>query len=155
MKKIFKLLFFLNLAFFVAYLLYLNEQVKSVFSSSIDEDENTVYLEYPLETYPKELINMLLLVEDQSFYQHFGVDFIEIGRVLSTHLVDDKPLRGASTITQQLIKNTLLSSKQTLRRKVDEALMAMLMELYYDKNFILERYMNLSLIHISEPTRPY
>jgi penicillin-binding protein 1B len=142
MKKIFKLLFFLNLAFFAAYLLYLNEQVKSVFSSSIDEDENTVYLEYPLETYPKELINMLLLVEDQSFYQHFGVDFIEIGRVLSTHLVDDKPLRGASTITQQLIKNTLLSSKQTLRRKVDEALMAMLMELYYDKNFILERYMN-------------
>ena len=92
-----------------AYLLYLNEQVKSVFSSSIDEDENTVYLEYPLETYPKELINMLLLVEDQSFYQHFGVDFIEIGRVLSTHLVDDKPLRGASTITQQLIKNTLSS----------------------------------------------
>jgi penicillin-binding protein 1B len=85
---------------------------------------------------------MLLLVEDQSFYQHFGVDFIEIGRVLSTHLVDDKPLRGASTITQQLIKNTLLSPEQTLRRKVDEALMALLMELYYDKNFILERYMN-------------
>jgi penicillin-binding protein 1B len=142
MKKIFKLFFFLNLVFFAVYLLYLNEQVKSVFSSSIVEDENATYLKQPLETYPKELINMLLLVEDQSFYQHFGVDFIEIGRVLSTHLVDDKPLRGASTITQQLIKNTLLSPEQTLRRKVDEALMALLMELYYDKNFILERYMN-------------
>ena len=58
------------------------------------------------------------------------------------YLFKDKAIRGASTITQQLIKNTLLSRDKTLSRKIDEALMAMLMELNYDKNYILERYMN-------------
>jgi penicillin-binding protein 1B len=70
------------------------------------------------------------------------VDFKEIGRILSAYLFDDEPIRGASTITQQLIKNTLLSREQTLGRKIDEGLMALLMELSYDKSFILERYMN-------------
>jgi penicillin-binding protein 1B len=56
--------------------------------------------------------------------------------------LEDRPIRGASTITQQLIKNTLLSRDKTLSRKIDEVLMAMLMELNYDKNYILERYMN-------------
>jgi penicillin-binding protein 1B len=85
---------------------------------------------------------MLLLVEDQSFFNHNGVDFKEILRVLYGYLFEEKELRGASTITQQLIKNTLLSRDKTLSRKTDEALMAILMEISYDKNFILERYMN-------------
>jgi len=85
---------------------------------------------------------MLLLVEDQSFFNHKGVDFKEILRVLYGYLFEEKELRGASTITQQLIKNTLLSRDKTLARKTDEALMAILMEMSYDKNFILERYMN-------------
>jgi len=88
------------------------------------------------------MVNMLLLIEDQSFFQHWGVDFKEIVRVFYGYLFEDKDIRGASTITQQLIKNTLLSSDKTLSRKIDEALMAMLMELNYDKNYILERYMN-------------
>ena len=85
---------------------------------------------------------MLLLVEDQSFFDHRGVDFKEIFRVLYGYLFEEKELRGASTITQQLIKNTLLSRDKTLARKTDEALMAILMEMSYDKNYILERYMN-------------
>ena len=88
------------------------------------------------------MVNMLLLIEDQSFFQHWGVDFKEIVRVFYGYLFEDKAIRGASTITQQLIKNNLLSRDKTLSRKIDEALMAMLMELNYDKNFILERYMN-------------
>jgi penicillin-binding protein 1B len=85
---------------------------------------------------------MLLLVEDQSFYEHWGVDFKEIIRVIYGYIIEKKPIRGASTITQQLVKNTLLTREKTFTRKIKEALMAILLEQAYDKNFILERYMN-------------
>jgi len=127
---------------FFGYLVYLNHLVKGTFSSEIQESEKIAQIDYSLERYPKEMVNMLLLIEDQSFFQHWGVDFKEIVRVFYGYLFEDKDIRGASTITQQLIKNTLLSRDKTLSRKINEALMAMLMELNYDKNYILERYMN-------------
>ena len=127
---------------FISYIFYLNSLVKTTFSLEVGSKDNVKQVQYSLNEYPKDLINMLLLVEDQSFYNHKGVDFKEIIRVLYGYLFEEKELRGASTITQQLIKNTLLSSDKTLARKIDEALMAILMEMTYDKNFILERYMN-------------
>jgi penicillin-binding protein 1B len=142
MKKWLKRFFLLGLILFFGYLVYLNHLVKGTFSSEIQESEKITRIEYSIETYPTEIVNMLLLVEDQSFFQHWGVDFKEIVRVFYGYLFENKALRGASTITQQLIKNTLLSSDKTFSRKIDEALMAMLMELNYDKNYILERYMN-------------
>ena len=142
MKKLLKRIIFLGLILFFGYLIYLNHLVKGAFSSEIQESEKNTRIEYSIETYPTEMVNMLLLVEDQSFFQHWGVDFKEIVRVFYGYLFEDKDIRGASTISQQLIKNTLLSSDKTLSRKIDEALMAMLMELNYDKNYILERYMN-------------
>ena len=142
MKKWLKRLILLGLILFFGYLIYLNHLVKGTFSSEIQESEKITRIEYSIETYPTEIVNMLLLVEDQSFFQHWGVDFKEIVRVFYGYLFEDKDIRGASTITQQLIKNTLLSRDKTLSRKIDEALMAMLMELNYDKNYILERYMN-------------
>ena len=142
MKKSLKRIILLGLILFFGYLVYLNHLIKDVFSSEIQESKKNTQFENSLEVYPAEKINMLLLVEDQSFFQHWGVDFKEIVRVFYGYLFEDKPIRGASTITQQLIKNTLLSSDKTLSRKIDEALMAMLMELNYDKNYILERYMN-------------
>jgi len=142
MKKLLKRIILLGLVLFFGYLVYLNHLVKSSFSSEIQENEKITRIEYSIKTYPTEMVNMLLLVEDQSFFQHWGVDFKEIVRVFYGYLFEDKDIRGASTITQQLIKNTLLSSDKTLSRKIDEALMAMLMELNYDKNYILERYMN-------------
>jgi len=142
MKKSLKRILLLGLVLFFGYLLYLNHLVKNTFSAEIQESEKITRIEISLEAYPNEMLNMLLLVEDQSFFQHWGVDFKEILRVFYGYLFEDKDLRGASTITQQLIKNTLLSSEKTLSRKIDEALMAMLMELNYDKNFILERYIN-------------
>ena len=141
-KKTLKRIILLGLILFFGYLVYLNHLVKGTFSSEIQESEKNARIEYSIETYPTEMVNMLLLVEDQSFFQHWGVDFKEIVRVFYGYLFEDKDIRGASTITQQLIKNTLLSSDKTLSRKIDEALMAMLMELNYDKNYILERYMN-------------
>ena len=142
MKKWLKRLILLGLILFFGYLVYLNHLVKGTFSSEIQESKKITLIENSLEKYPTEMVNMLLLVEDQSFFQHWGVDFKEIVRVFYGYLFEDKDIRGASTITQQLIKNTLLSSDKTLSRKIDEALMAMLMELNYDKNYILERYMN-------------
>ena len=127
---------------FFSYLVYLNYLIKSTFSLEIQESEKITQIEYSIERFPKEIVNMLLLVEDQSFFQHWGVDFKEIVRVFYGYLFEDKDIRGASTITQQLIKNSLLSRDKTLTRKINETLMAMLMELNYDKNYILERYMN-------------
>ena len=142
MKKLLQRLILLGLALFFGYLVYLNYLIKSTFSSEVQKSDQITQIDYSIKRYPKEMINMLLLVEDQSFFQHWGIDFKEIVRVFYGYLLEDKAIRGASTITQQLIKNTLLSRDKTLSRKIDEALMAMLMELNYDKNFILERYMN-------------
>ena len=142
MKKSLKRIVLLCFVLFIGYLVYLSHLVKSTFSSEIQESEKIVQIDYSLEKYPTEMVNMLLLIEDQSFFQHWGIDFKEIVRVFYGYLFDDKDIRGASTITQQLIKNTLLSRDKNLSRKINEALMAMLMELNYDKNYILERYMN-------------
>jgi len=142
MKKSLKRIILLGLILFFGYLVYLNHLVKGEFSSEIQENEKITRIEYSIMTYPTEMVNMLLLVEDQSFFQHWGVDFKEIVRVFYGYLFEDKDIRGASTITQQLIKNTLLSRNKTLSRKINETLMAMMMELNYDKNYILERYMN-------------
>jgi penicillin-binding protein 1B len=142
MKKSLKRIILLGLILFFGYLVYLNHLVKGAFSSEIQESEKIAQIDYSLERYPKEMVSMLLLIEDQSFFQHRGVDFKEIVRVFYGYLFEDKDIRGASTITQQLIKNTLLSRDKNISRKINEALMAMLMELNYDKNYILERYMN-------------
>tara|TARA_B110000008_G_scaffold194808_1_gene193373 strand:- start:869 stop:1534 length:666 start_codon:yes stop_codon:yes gene_type:complete len=127
---------------FAAYLFYLNNIVKSQFSSEIKVSKNITQINYSFDDYPKELINMLLLVEDQSYFHHHGIDFKEIARVIYGYLFDGKALRGASTITQQLVKNSLLSREKTFSRKSTEALMSLLLEMTYDKEFILVRYMN-------------
>ena len=124
------------------YIFNLNSLVKDEFSNALAPSKNVNQIEYSIDDYPIDLINMLLLVEDQSFFNHHGVDFKEIARVLYGYLFEDKALRGASTISQQLIKNSLLTREKTISRKLEEAIMAILLELSYEKNLILERYMN-------------
>ncbi|MDC9727084.1 MAG: transglycosylase domain-containing protein [Candidatus Thioglobus sp.] len=124
---------------FVAFILYVNEldnQVKKEFS----KPQNPNFLSF--EQQSKVVINMLLLTEDQSFFNHFGVDFKEIARVVRDYVFYDKPLRGASTLTQQLIKNELLTRERTLDRKLKEIVMALLLEAAFDKEFILNYYLN-------------
>ena len=141
-KRFFKIAVILLLSTLTVYIFKLNSEVKAEFSNPPSLPNNVNQIEYSIDEYPKDLINMLLLVEDQSFYNHHGVDFKEIARVLYGYLFEDKVLRGASTISQQLIKNSLLSREKTLSRKLEEALMAILLEASYDKDLILERYMN-------------
>jgi penicillin-binding protein 1B len=140
-KKVRRLILFLILlviVVFSAYLNHLHGVVKDEFSKPLDETNSTLLL----MQHPKALINMLLMIEDHSFFQHKGVDFREIVRVVRDYYWNDKPMRGASTITQQLIKNSLLTHEKTLTRKFNEALMALLLEASFDKEMILNRYMN-------------
>jgi len=133
-----KRLILLSILLFALYLNYLNNLVRDEFSKPLTSIHSTL----SLEQHPKALLNMLLLVEDQSFFEHPGVDFKEIARVLRDYWLYDKPIRGASTLTQQLVKNTLLTREQTISRKFNEALMAMLLESSFDKDFILNYYLN-------------
>ncbi len=128
----------LSIVIFAIYVNHLHNTIKDEFSKPFAETNTKLHL----HQHPSALINMLLLVEDQSFFEHSGVDFKEIIKVLRNYLFFDKPIRGASTLTQQLIKNTLLGREKTITRKINEALMALLLEYSFDKEFILSRYMN-------------
>lgn len=90
---------------------------------------------------PKHLIDALIATEDRNFYRHYGVSIRGTARALLSNITGGER-QGGSTITQQLIKNFYLNSDRTLRRKANEALMALLLELHYDKNEILLAYLN-------------
>jgi penicillin-binding protein 1B len=94
-----------------------------------------------LDEAPPALINALVAVEDHKFYTHHGIDPRGIARALKA-TVSGGAIQGGSTLTQQLVKNFFLSPERTLRRKFTEILMALLLELHYDKQEILEAYLN-------------
>lgn len=94
-----------------------------------------------LEQTPQHLIDALIAIEDQRYYSHRGVDPKAIARAITT-LVSDERLQGGSTLTQQLVKNFFLTPERTLKRKFTEMLMALLLERRYEKDEILETYLN-------------
>lgn len=103
-------------------------------------ERDTIYLKsYDI---PDKIKNITIGIEDKRFREHGGVDFLATGRVIKETLVDKKIGRGASTITQQLAKNTFLSNEVTIRRKVKEMLIAFQLESKYTKAEILEFYLN-------------
>ncbi|MFK8066775.1 MAG: penicillin-binding protein 1B [Gammaproteobacteria bacterium] len=102
--------------------------------------EDRVILKY--EDIPPFLIQALLATEDRRFYQHHGVDPKGIARAFWINLKAMKTKQGASTLTQQLIKNFYLTHERTFKRKFNELVMALLLELRYEKNEILTAYMN-------------
>jgi penicillin-binding protein 1B len=95
-----------------------------------------------LSEVPPLLIKTLLTVEDRDFYQHHGISLKAIARALWANLKAFRLVQGGSTITQQLVKNFFLSSERSLGRKVNEALMALILEARYSKDEILEAYLN-------------
>jgi penicillin-binding protein 1B len=96
----------------------------------------------PLSAISPYLRNAVIATEDARFYSHRGIDLLAIGRALFIDLKEKQFVQGASTITQQLIKNSLLSSKKTLWRKLRELELAIILELRYSKNQIFEMYLN-------------
>jgi penicillin-binding protein 1B len=91
---------------------------------------------------PREVVQAVLAAEDQAFFSHPGVSLRGIGRALWIDLRDRDLHQGGSTITQQLVKNLYCSRQRSLVRKAKEALLALIVERRYDKNLILEAYLN-------------
>ncbi|HEY8249728.1 MAG TPA: penicillin-binding protein 1B [Burkholderiales bacterium] len=89
---------------------------------------------------PKHFVQALIAVEDRSYFSHAGFDLRGLARAARS-VFSDK-VQGGSTITQQLVKNFFLTPERTLQRKFTELLMAVLLEIHYDKNEILETYLN-------------
>ncbi|MEQ1298404.1 penicillin-binding protein 1B [Acinetobacter soli] len=94
-----------------------------------------------LNKVPKTLIEALIATEDRNFYHHHGLSIRGTARALVSNVTGGKR-QGGSTLTQQLVKNFYLSPERTLKRKVNEALMSLLLEFHYNKDEILEAYLN-------------
>ena len=130
-------------------------------SSRVYAENGTLIAEYalekrlfiPFDSIPKLVINSFLSAEDKNFFNHPGIDAKGIVRailnILKT-LVNNKRLEGASTITQQVAKNFLLTNEVSLKRKIKEAILAFRIEKAYTKEKILELYLN--QIYLGEGT---
>jgi len=88
------------------------------------------------------LINAVISVEDKSFYSHHGFDYLRIAKAMVTNIKSGSIVQGASTISQQYIKNMYLDFAKTWDRKIEEAFLTLELEVHYDKEEILEGYLN-------------
>ncbi|ANF24065.1 penicillin-binding protein 1B [Stutzerimonas stutzeri] len=95
-----------------------------------------------LDQVPPYLVETLVAVEDREFFDHLGVSPKSIARAVWVNLTAGEVRQGGSTLTQQLVKNFYLTNERSLSRKATEAMMAVLLELHYDKPEILEAYLN-------------
>lgn len=116
----------------------------------LDRDGNELYNMYdqenreyvPLDKISQNFLNAMIVIEDRRFYEHPGVDLVGIARAFVSNL-QGKKLQGASTLTQQLVKNLVLkTSERTYEKKIKEIFLAYQVEQRYDKNKILELYVN-------------
>ncbi len=115
--------------------------IKGRLITTVHAEENR--LPVPISQVPKNLQNAFVAAEDARFYEHHGIDPRGILRALYNNLVTHDPTgQGGSTITQQLARNAFLTQDQTLKRKLLEAVLALEIERKYDKEEILEMYMN-------------
>ncbi|MCH2038846.1 MAG: transglycosylase domain-containing protein, partial [Rickettsiales bacterium] len=99
----------------------------------------------PIEAMPKLLTSAFIAAEDKNFYHHSGIDYKSIIRAAITNLENygkNRPLVGGSTITQQVVKNFLLTNEQSFERKIKEALLAYRISHAFSKDRILELYLN-------------
>jgi penicillin-binding protein 1A len=99
----------------------------------------------PFNAIPKNVVNAFLAAEDSNYYNHQGIDFKGISRALVqniTNLKKNKSLVGGSTITQQVVKNFLLSDEKSIKRKIQEAILSFRISTTISKDRILELYLN-------------
>ncbi|MFL2883031.1 MAG: penicillin-binding protein 1A [Pelagibacteraceae bacterium] len=130
-------------------------------SSRVYADNGKLIAEYAIEkrlfipysSIPKKIINSFLSAEDKNFFKHPGIDAKGILRAVIkniNNIANDRRLEGASTITQQVAKNFLLTNEVSLKRKIKEAILAFRIEKAYSKERILELYLN--QIYLGEGT---
>lgn len=100
---------------------------------------NQTYI--PLKSIPKQLQQATIAIEDRNFYSHGAVDFQGILRAILVNLQNER-VEGGSTLTQQLVKSSLLTPERTIQRKAKEIILSFIVEAIYPKNKILEMYLN-------------
>ena len=108
--------------------------------ANLFDEENRIYVAF--KDIPARVVEALIATEDTSFFEHNGINIEAIFRALIKDIHAMKMVEGASTITQQLIKNTVLTRQKTLTRKLNEAILAYTIESSLTKEQILERYFN-------------
>jgi penicillin-binding protein 1B len=96
----------------------------------------------PLAAIPPQMVQAVLAIEDRRFYEHPGIDPIGIASAVFGYAFGNKSMRGGSTITQQLVKNTFLTQERTLKRKFTEWIMSIALERRLSKDQVLELYLN-------------
>lgn len=104
-------------------------------------DKNKIYVRY--DDLNKHTVDAFVAIEDKRFFSHNGIDYRRFASALVSNIKAGKFREGASTITQQLIKNTHLSGEKTIKRKLNEMRLARRLESVYDKKQILESYCNI------------
>ena len=113
-----------------------------------DNDEKIVYEGsgttkwVDLEDISPNLINAVISIEDKNFYKHQGFDYLRIAKAMFNNLKNRNIMQGASTISQQYIKNMYLDFDKTWKRKIEEAFLTLELEMHYSKDEILEGYLN-------------
>jgi penicillin-binding protein 1B len=106
-------------------------------------EEPLLYSPQPLNVYPTACLNSIVAIEDARFLEHKGVSFTGIFRAFVKNVVLGRKAQGGSTITQQMVKNFFLSPEKTFIRKIKEIFMALILETKFDKDLILENYLNI------------
>ena len=104
------------------------------------DDEDRVLVE--ANQVPKHLVNALIAIEDRNYFEHHGIDPKGILRSIFVNLIAGKIEQGGSTLTQQLVKNMFLTRDRTFIRKINEVLMALMLDYHYSKQDILLAYVN-------------
>ncbi|WP_274309749.1 penicillin-binding protein 1A [Solibacillus daqui] len=102
--------------------------------------ENREYVKY--EDIPQQMIDAIIATEDSRFFEHFGVDLWRLGGAVFANFRDGFGAQGASTITQQVVKNSFFTNEKKLERKAQEAWLAVQLERQYSKEEIFEMYFN-------------
>ena len=156
LKLFFKISFFIFLSFLV---LYIGIYVYAFFSPKLeltnlgkvfiyDQNENMIYQGsgssdwISLDDISTNLKNAVISVEDKNFYSHHGFDYLRIIKAFLSLIKNQSITEGASTISQQYIKNMYLTFDQTWFRKIEEAFLTIELEVHYSKDNILEGYLN-------------
>ena len=113
------------------------ELLASVFDENM---ENRTFVK--LSEIPRIVSDAVITIEDERFYSHAGFDPIGIARAILTNILKRRFAQGGSTLTQQLVKNFFLTHERTLKRKINELFMSIILDLRYSKDEILEVYLN-------------
>ncbi|QOR35638.1 PBP1A family penicillin-binding protein [Clostridium sp. 'deep sea'] len=117
---------------------YVYDDKDELYATFHGEEDRTVV---PYQDMPKNLINAFIAIEDERFWSHIGIDFESIGRAVFKRLTGGR-IEGASTITQQLLKLSILTPARNWERKIQEQWLAIKLERLYTKEEILQMYLN-------------